>query len=164
MTRSQRNIENAENARSERTIFVSPSARTVRARSHGALQIGLRETGGVAGVDRTVVLEGGKLRVSEGGEVRLERDVPSSIVQRLVERVKALESIQPRRYYGRRSYASDLLTTQLEISDDSDGLEVEVQAISDPRDPAPPQFWEIVYNLRKLSTMDALATATDPDF
>jgi hypothetical protein len=122
------------------------------------LQIELRESGGVAGIQRTVALKGDTLQVIDGGRIQMERHVPITIVQSFADRVKALETVQPKRSYGRYNYNSDILTTQLEIFDAPNGLEVQV--ISDPRDPAPSQFWEIVNDLRRLSKVD-LATASD---
>jgi hypothetical protein len=124
-----------------------------------ALRIKLRETGGIGGVQLTVDLEGNTLRVTDAGRVRIERQVPASVILAFADRVKALESIQPKRSYGRYGYTSDLLTTQLEILDDSYGLDVEV--VSDPRDPAPLQFWQLVNGLRKLTKTDLPATAFD---
>jgi hypothetical protein len=148
--------KDAEKAERERTTTMSAAGAPVPA---PALRIKLRETGGIRGLELTVALEGNTVRVIDAGQVRLERQVSSNVVRAFADRVRALESIQPRRTYGHYGYTSDILTTQLEILDDSNGLEVEV--VSDPRDPAPSQFWEIVNGLRKLTKTDVHATAFD---
>jgi hypothetical protein len=153
----QKNIRVVKRTEDEGDSTVSPTA-PARALIHEpGLQIELRETGGVGGVQRTVALAGDTLRVTERGDLRLELRLPGNVIRTFMDRVKALESIQPRSKYGRYTYASDILTTKLEILDDSKGLQVQV--VSDPRDPAPRQFWEIVNGLRKLSKMDVQATA-----
>jgi hypothetical protein len=124
-----------------------------------ALQIKLREVGGIGGLQRTVALEGNTLRVLDRDQLRIERQLPINILRAFADRVKALERIRPRRSYGRYGFTSDILTTQLEIRYDSNGLNVEV--VSDPTDPAPFQFWEVVNYLQRLSTADVRATAFD---
>jgi hypothetical protein len=116
------------------------------------LRIELREIGGVANLHRSIALEGNRLRVSDRGRVRIEKELPLEAVEEAVGRARALESIQPRAAYGRADYASDVLTVALAISDDSEQAKVEV--ISDSRDPAPPQFWELVQSLRQLVRAD----------
>lgn len=118
-----------------------------------ALRIQLRETGGFAGLQRLVALDGTTLRVLDRGQVRFERELPEQALRAVANQVTALESIRPRRCYGHAGYASDILTTELAIYGDSKGLEVEV--VSDPEDPAPIQFWEVVNGLRKLIRSDA---------
>lgn len=124
-----------------------------------ALRIQLRETGGFAGLQRLVALDGTTLRVLDRGQVRLHRELPIQVVRAVANQVKALEEIRPRRCYGHAGYASDILTTELAIYDDSQDFEVEV--VSDPEDPAPPQFWEVVKGLRKLSRSDAQVKIAD---
>src|SRR6266699_1492732 len=65
------------------------------------LQIELRETGGVSGVERTFALKGNTLQVIDKGRISLERHVPPTVVRPFPDQVKALESIGPRRSYGR---------------------------------------------------------------
>ncbi len=136
---------------------MSPVGASARARGDGpALQIKLRETGGVSGLQRTVALDGNTLRVLDRGQLRIQKELPVGIVQAFADRVKALEDIQPKRNYGRYRFASDILTTALVIRDDANDIEVEV--VSDPSDPAPFQFWEIVNNLQELSSPDVHTT------
>jgi hypothetical protein len=73
--------------------------------------------------------------------------------------VRALKNVRPRRTYGQGNYASDLLTTELSIRDDSTGIEVEV--VSDPIDPAPEQFWDVVNGLRKLTRLNSQAKVSE---
>lgn len=109
----------------------------------------LRENGGVAGLERTLDLEGTTLRVLDRGKVRLEKILPATVIEDVVNRAKALEHAEPKRNYGSLGYISDPLTTELEIFTDSNDLEVGV--VSDPQDPAPPQFWQLVKGLHLLS-------------
>ena len=124
-----------------------------------AFRVQLREHGGVAGIQRSVALEGGRLRVLDRGEVRAEKDLPPEALRTVESLVKALEDIGPRRSYGQVRYASDILTTELSIFDDSKGLKVEV--VSDPTDPAPSQFWDVVNDLRKLRRMGIQTKVAD---
>ena len=114
-----------------------------------ALQIKLRQSGGVGGIRLVVALDGDMLRVIDRGQIRIERQVPMTVIRTFADRVRALERIQPKSSYGRHRYASDILTTQLDIVDDSNGLRMQV--VSDPGDPAPHQFWELVNDLQSLS-------------
>lgn len=102
-----------------------------------------------------VALEGNRLRVLDRGEVRVDQDLPQEVLRGVVNVVTALKNIRPRRSYGQGSYASDLITTELSIHDDSTGLDVEV--VSDPSDPAPAQFWDVVNGLRKLTKLSTQA-------
>ena len=116
-------------------------------------RVQLRETGGVAGLERSVALEGNTLRILDRGGVSLELEVPSSAISNLVNLVKTLAEIRPRRHYGRAGYAADVMKTKLQAHDDSTDLEVEV--IFDPSDPAPFPFWVIVNQLHKLGKSEA---------
>jgi hypothetical protein len=136
---------------------MSPAGASAAARGvRPTLRIKLRETGGISGLQRTVALDGNTLRVLDRGQLRIQKELPVGIVQAFANRVKALEDIQPKRNYGRYRFTSDILTTALVIRDDANDIEVEV--VSDPSDPAPFQFWEIVNNLQELSSLDVHTT------
>ncbi|MBV9182168.1 MAG: hypothetical protein JO356_12730 [Acidobacteria bacterium] len=112
-------------------------------------RVHLRENGGIAGLERTLDLEGTTLRVLDRGKVRIEKVLPATVIEDVVNRAEALAHAEPKRNYGSAGYMSDPLTTELEIVTDSKDLEVEV--VSDPQDPAPPQFWQFVKGLHLLT-------------
>jgi hypothetical protein len=143
-----------------RSEAMSPSGSPAPARSAGSgFEIKVREKGGIRGIERTVALVGNILRVLDRGQIRIERHLPASVVQALVEHVRELEKVKFRRTYGRYGYASDIMTTELEIRDESNGFDVEV--FSDPNDPPPKQFWVLVDKLEKLTRADFKTTAAE---
>lgn len=143
----------------KRTGNMSPSASPAREPEPDFI-IRVREEGGILGTDRIVLIEGKTLRVVDRGQVRIVRVLPDSIVQRLLEQVRDLEKVNLRRNYGRNRYASDSMTTELEIRDEPRGG-LEVKVISDPSDPPPEQFWQVVDNLETLTKGDFTSASGD---
>lgn len=113
------------------------------------LRIELSETGGIANLHRLIALDGNRLRVLERRQVCLEHEIADEAVRGVVKQARALQKVRPRRSYGKAQYVSDALILRVAITDDTGRKELEV--IQDPKDPAPPQFWNLVQSLRQVS-------------
>jgi hypothetical protein len=120
------------------------------------MRILFRESGGIAGLDREIMIDGLELTVKDRGVVRLQKRLPRSELRRIAEVARLLQEKQPRRYYGRTA-SSDAMATSITISEDSELAGVEV--IADTKDPPPQEFWSLADKLRGA----ALARASDPE-
>lgn len=112
------------------------------------VQIRLRESGGYAGLDREIALDGNLLRVKDHGEVRVEQELEGAEVEQIVGAALKFQQTQPRRYYG-HTQRSDAMRASLTIANDSETADIEV--IADHQEPAPAEFWSLVNDLRRIA-------------
>ena len=112
------------------------------------MQIRFRQSGGVAGLDREIAIDGRELIVRDKGNVRLKKRISQSEVRQVVQAARRLQKRLPKRFYGRTA-PSDAMTTSISISQDSGLADIEV--ITDPADPPPPEFRSLADRLRRLT-------------
>jgi hypothetical protein len=101
------------------------------------VRIELRETGGIANLDRSIVLDGDQLERIDKGAVKAASQLGPDHIEQVSSLLEELDREQPRKVYG-GSPVSDGMQSVLSYSTESGSNEIRV--LSDPSDSPPEQF------------------------
>lgn len=113
-------------------------------RSAASLHLELRQTGGIAGLDQQIVLDGKALRVLDRGQVRTERQLTASQVGEVTELINELDRHAPRPQYGGGRQVPDALSFRLTYTTPSGTT---IIAVESGADPPPEPFLKLVRHL-----------------
>lgn len=112
------------------------------------MRIELRETGGVANLDRSIVLDGDQLARIDKGTVETESRLDPDRVAELTSLLDELDREQTRKVFG-GAPVSDAMQSVLTYSTEAGSNEIRV--LTDPSDPPPEQFRALRKLLHSLS-------------
>ena len=115
------------------------------------MKIELRETGGIANLDRRIVLDGDQVARIDKGTVKSESTLGPEHLEEVSSLVEQLDREQPRKVYG-GSPVSDAMQSVLSYSTDSTTNTIRV--LSDPEDSPPEQFRALRQLLHALARPD----------
>lgn len=113
-----------------------------------AMRVELLQTGGVGNLAVRVEVEDDRVILVDRGIVKIERALRADERQSIAQLVKELTTHKLRASYG-RGFVSDPLQSVLSIKLNSDTTTVSVS--TDPSDPPPPQFSQLVQRLFQLA-------------
>jgi hypothetical protein len=105
------------------------------------MRVELRETGGVAGLDRSIILEGQRIIARDRGTARSEHDLRPEQVNEVAGLINELEQQDPKRFYG-GGYVSD--ATHLFLTYTAGSGTTTLQVLTDPSDKPPEPFRALV--------------------
>jgi hypothetical protein len=112
------------------------------------IRVELRETGGVARLDRSIVLEGQHIIASDRGTARSEHYLRPEQVNQVAGLIYELEQQDPKRFYGGR-HVSDAMHLFLTYTAGSGTTTLQV--LTDPSDKPPEPFRALVQLLRSYA-------------
>jgi hypothetical protein len=105
------------------------------------IRVELRETGGVAGLDRSIVLEGQHIITKDRGTARFEHDLRPEQVKEVAGLIYELEQQDPKRFYGGGNVSD---ATHLFLTYTAGSGTTTLQVLTDPSDRPPEPFGALV--------------------
>ena len=112
------------------------------------MRLELSQTGGIANLLRKFILEDDSLKLLDRGEVKYERKLDHGESERVSQLLRELGGMRPKGSYG-HTLVSDPTRANLVVKQDGEILNIEV--LSDPEDPPPAAYKDLVRFLQQLT-------------